>query len=632
MSEPDSEHHEDDDVQNDAVIASAFRASLIVIMLLGLPVIGFPIYLNIEKAKEKATEVEVTLPETRQSNDEAMPSLPMIDVRESSGVVFDHESGRDGEKLLPETMGSGVAVFDYNNDGHLDLLFVNSSRWSWASDGPKSTPSKLYAGDGKFHFEDVSVDAGFDFTLYGMGVAVGDYDNDGDTDVFLSAVGANRLLRNDGGTFVDVTDEAGVAGENDAWGTSCGFLDYDNDGLLDLFVCNYVSWSKEADLSQNFTLDGESRAYGPPKAFSGFYSYLYHNDGDGKFSDVSESAGIQIRNDDTGVPLGKAMGVAPVDFNGDGWIDIIVANDTVRNFLFQNNRDGTFAEVGRLSGIAFDRSTGNARGAMGIDTAQFRDDGTLAIGIGNFANEASALYMARPGKQQFIDAAMYTGFGPPTRQGLTFGLFFFDVDLDGRLDVLGANGHLEEEISKTQKTQRYAQPPQLFWNAGRDAKSELVLVPESNTGPAFYEPIVGRGAAFGDFDEDGDQDIVISVSDGSPSIFRNDQSTGNHWLRIELEGTECNRDAIGAVIELSSGDRTLTRGLMPTRSYLSQCEAGVTFGLGTETTVDRLRVTWPGGGSEIFSVDGVDQVIQLRQGEGTPEADDAGSTPTGDAS
>ncbi|MGI9472566.1 MAG: CRTAC1 family protein [Rubripirellula sp.] len=621
----DSDPHSDaeEDVQNDAVIASAFRASLIVIMLLGLPIIGFLIYLNIEKAKEQSTEVDVTLPETRQSNEQSMPSLAMTEMRDSSGIAFDHESGREGEKLLPETMGSGVAVLDYNNDGHLDLLLVNSSLWPWSEGEPQSSPCKLYAGDGSFHFTDVSEEAGFAFTSYGMGVAVGDYDNDGDTDVFLSAVGENRLLRNDGGAFVDVTGDAGVAGAKDAWGTSCGFFDFDNDGLLDLFVCNYVSWSKEADLSQNFTLDGESRAYGPPKAFSGYFSYLYHNDGNGQFSDVSEKAGIQIRNDDTNVPLGKAMGVAPVDINGDGWIDIVVANDTVRNFLFQNNRDGTFTEVGRLTGIAFDRSTGNARGAMGIDTAQFRDDGTLAIGIGNFANEASALYMARPGKKQFIDAAMYTGFGPPTRQGLTFGFFFFDVDLDGRLDVLGANGHLEEEISKTQKTQRYAQPPQLFWNAGRGAKSELVLVPEANTGPSFYQPIVGRGAVFGDFDEDGDQDIVISVSDGTPAIFRNDQATENHWLRLELEGVDCNRDAIGAVIELALGDRILTRALMPTRSYLSQCESGVTFGLGSETQVDSITVRWPGGDREIFSVDGVDEVLELRQGEGTPSGDDS---------
>jgi hypothetical protein len=608
-----SDQH-DDDVQNDAVIGNAFRASLLVFVILALPVIALLVYLNIEKAVEAPTEFEVTPPEQRQSNEQPIPSLPMVNVTVQSGIEFVHETGRYGDRLLPETMGSGVGVFDYNNDGHLDLLLVNSSRWPWDKDTQGGTPCRLYAGDGNFQFTDVSADAGIDFTLYAMGVAVGDIDNDGDSDLFLSAVGKDRLLRNDKGKFVDVTDQAGLGGADDAWGMSCGFFDYDNDGLLDLFVCNYVAWSKETDLSQNFTLDGESRAYGPPKAFSGSYSYLYHNEGDGKFTDVSEVSGIQLRNDDTGVPLGKAMGIAPVDVNNDGWIDIVVANDTVRNFLFQNNKDGTFSEVGRLCGIAFDRATGNARGAMGIDTARFRDDGTLAIGIGNFANEASALYMAKPGRNQFIDAAMYTGFGPPTRQGLTFGLFFFDVDLDGRLDVVGANGHLEEEISKTQQTQRYQQPPQLFWNAGRDAKSELVLVESANTGEAFYQPIVGRGAAYGDFDSDGDDDTVISVSNSPPVLFRNDQRTGHHWLRVRLEGTRCNRDAIGAEVTLKIGDRTLLRTLMPTKSYLSQCENVVTFGLGDSTAVDGLSVQWPGGEEETFAVEAIDQTIRLTEG------------------
>ena len=616
----DDQPEDDEDVQNDAVIASAFRASLLVIMLLCLPLIGILVYVNINKTKEVSTEVESTPPDERPANEKEIPSLVMTSMAGSSGIEFTHESGREGQKLLPETMGSGAAIFDYNGDGHLDLLLVNSSRWPWDKRGDQDSPSRLYAGDGAFQFTDVTEKAGLDFTLYGMGAAVGDYDNDGDTDIFLSAVGKNRLLKNEDGVFQDVTDAAGVGGADDTWGTSCGFFDYDNDGLLDLFVCNYVSWSKDADLSQKFTLDGESRAYGPPKAFSGSFSYLYHNDGDGSFTDVSETAGIQIRNDDTGVPLGKAMGLAPVDFNGDGWLDIVVANDTVRNFLFENQRDGTFTEVGRICGIAFDRNTGNARGAMGIDTAQFRGDGTLAIGIGNFANEASALYMSRAGKTQFIDAAMYTGLGPPTRQGLTFGLFFFDVDLDGRFDLLGANGHLEEEISKVQATQRYAQPPQLFWNAGREAKSELVLVPESATGKDFYQPVVGRGAAFGDFDEDGDQDVVISVSAGKPVLFRNDQESGNHWLRVGLEGTSSNREGIGAIVELEMGDRLQSQCVMPTRSYLSQCERAVTFGLGEQQTVDSITVTWPGGEREVFEVSAIDKTIRLQQGSGKIES------------
>ncbi len=388
VSNNSMDEDQEEDVQNDAVIASALRTSLIVLMLLGIPVIGVLIYLNVNKARQERVEVEeVTLPGLRETEEEKIPELTMTDVTAQSGIQFMHQTGRYGDKLLPETMGSGVAVFDYNNDDNLDLLFVNSSRWPWDETQAES-PSKLFAGNGDLTFRDVTEEAGLNFTMYGMGAAVGDYDNDGDRDLFLTAVGKNRLLRNDDGKFVDITEDAGVGGDDQAWSTSAAFLDYDNDGLLDLFVCNYVTWSKEADLSQMFTLDGESRAYGPPKAFAGSFSFLYHNEGDGNFKDVSATAGIQIRNDDTDVPLGKSLGVAPVDVNDDGWIDIVVANDTVRNFLFQNNQDGTFSEVGQLVGIAYDRSSGNARGAMGIDAVVYREDGTIAIGIGNFANEA----------------------------------------------------------------------------------------------------------------------------------------------------------------------------------------------------------------------------------------------------
>lgn len=628
---------DDADVVNDEVIGAAFRTSLIVLMLMGIPVIGVLLYLNWSKTPAAAVESEVALPTVRQTDLESIPSIPLAPVAaDQTGIDFVHQAGKNGDKLLPETMGSGLAIADFNSDGKLDVFFANSKRWPW-DEGESGNGSgeedrardtcRLYFGDGELHFTDHTVAAGLDVPIYAMGAAAADFDNDGDVDLFVSAVGKNRLYQNEGGTFTDITSDAGVGGEDTAWSTSCGFLDYDNDGRLDLYVCNYVDWNKQTDESQNFTLDGETRAYGPPRAFAGTFSYLYHNEGDGKFSDVSELSGVQVTNADTGGPLGKSMGLAPLDFNNDGWMDLMVANDTVQNFLFENNRDGTFREVGGLLGVAFDRATGNARGAMGIDSVRFRVDGTLAIGIGNFANEASALYMARPGRQQFIDAAMHTGFGPPSRAALTFGLFFWDADLDGRPDVLGANGHLEEEIAATQSSQSYAQPPQVFWNAGRESTSELVMVAASCVGDGFCDPIVGRGAAYGDFDGDGDQDVIITVNDAAPRVFRNDQSTDHHFLRVDVRGTRANRDGMGAVVTVESGESSWSAMVMPTKSYLSQCEKTLTFGLGDRDSVDRVTIQWPSAEGETNSQQvvldpPVDQTLTVVEAVGTRPNDE----------
>lgn len=624
-----------EDVQNDEIIGAAVRTSLIVLMLMGLPVIGGLIYLNLTRVKPETIQSELTAPTTRRVGLIKPPSIPLTEISASeSGIDFVHNAGKNGDKLLPETMGSGIAVWDQNGDGNLDLLLVNSKAWPWDLEetpnhdvvtdqvnNASDSRSRLYLGDGEFHFRDATADVGLANDIYGMGVAVGDYDNDGDSDLFLSAVGTNVLYRNDGNRLTDVTSAAGVAGREQDWSTSCGFFDYDNDGKLDLYVCNYVRWSRQEDLTQRFTLDGETRAYGPPRAFAGSFGYLYHNEGDGVFRDVSASSGIQILNKDTGVPLGKSMGVSFTDYNVDGFMDIVVSNDTVQNFLFENQRDGTFREMAAVTGIAFDRTTGNARGAMGIDSIRFRDSESLAIGIGNFANEASALYMSRAGSQQFIDAAMYTGFGPPSRSALTFGLFFWDADLDGRYDILGANGHLEEEIAATQSSQTYAQPPQMFWNAGRDAGSELMMVAEDCVGDEFCEPSVGRGAAYGDFDNDGDQDVIITNNDSRPRLFRNDQQLSHHFLRINAVGSSCNRDAIGAVVRVQAGQAEWTQTVMPTKSYLSQCERTLTFGLGDAATIDSIAVTWPGGETESFGVSEIDRTVRFVQGKSEGDSD-----------
>jgi len=521
------------------------------------------------------------------------------DITKQAGISFVHNNGAYGDKLLPETMGGGVAFFDFDNDGHQDLLFINSTWWpEHIPTGKQATTMALYRNDGKGRFTDVTAGSGLDVSFFGMGVAIGDYDGDGLADVFLTCVGGNHLFRNDGqSTFRDVTQTAGVAGAPEAWSTSAAWIDYDNDGKLDLFVCNYVRWSPELDRSASFELPQIGRAYGPPRKFQGTFPYLYRNEGDGKFRDVSAQAGVQIKDPATGLPMAKALAVAPVDADNDGWMDLVVANDTVQNFLFHNERNGTFKEIGARSGVAYD-AYGLTRGAMGIDSARFRNDDALGIAIGNFANEMNALYVAQRDSLVFADEAIKEGVGPASQKLLKFGLFFFDYDLDGRLDVLTANGHLEPEINRVDSNQQYRQPAQLFWNRGDKKGIGFEAVPAAKCSADLLKPIVGRGSAFADIDNDGDLDVVLTQIAGPPLLLRNDQPRGSHWLRLKLIGAKNNRDAIGAWIKVRVGGHTLSRQVMPTRSYLSQSELPVTFGLGKAEKVDSVEITWPGGAKQ----------------------------------
>ncbi|MFN8061836.1 MAG: CRTAC1 family protein [Vicinamibacterales bacterium] len=585
--------------RDDAVIGRAARWSLLSLAAVGAAVGGLVWMVGRSSTPSLTAVPTVEAPRVVHDGRASAPPVPFVDVTAEAGLRFARESGAEGEKLLPETMGSGCAFLDVDNDGDQDLLLVNSTRWPWSTrPPPPSRPTlALYRNDGRGHFVDATREAGLAIELYGMGVAVGDYDNDGWVDLFVTGLGASRLLRNGHGKFIDVTREAGVAGKPDDWSTSAAFVDVDRDGDLDLFVANYVKWSREIDFEQGFQLAGLGRAYGPPRSFEGRQPYLYRNDGHGRFQDVAEESGLHVRNAATGVAVGKSLGVAPVDVDRDGWIDLIVANDTVPNFVFRNRGQGRFEEIGAATGLAFDNA-GNARGAMGIDTGDFRGDGTLGVAIGNFANEMTALYVSQSEPTQFVDEANAAGLGAVSRTALTFGVLFFDYDLDGRLDLVAANGHLEEDIAKVQERQTYAQSPQLYWNRGGDGP-DFEPVPGGVVGEGFATPMVGRGSAYADIDGDGDLDLILTQVSGPPRLLRNDQALGHAHLRMKLVGAADNRDAIGAWVEATVGTRTLRRQVMPARGYLSQSELPVTIGLGEATRVDRLRIVWPNGAEQV---------------------------------
>jgi len=595
--------------RGEAAIRKAFRRSLLVIALL---LVASALIYQFTRQPEQppaVTEARIEAPSAVTETAAAQP--PMVhftDISEDAGIHFNHVNGAYGERLMPETIGSGAAFLDYDNDGDQDLFLVNFRHWP---DHPgDNTPTQaLYRNDGSGHFEDVSRESGVDIEEYGMGVAVGDYDADGWVDLFLSSLKKNRLFRNQQGQFREVTDQAGVGGRQDLWSTGAAFIDYDRDGDLDLFVTNYVNWTRKSDLEIDFRLAGLGRAYGAPNHFTGTDNYLYRNDGNGRFSDVSRSAGIQVHDPVSGLPVGKGLGIIALDYDRDGWLDLAVANDTARNFLFRNQGDGSFEELGGFEGVAYDRK-GKATGGMGIDAAHYRNDRDIGIVIGNFANEMSSLFVTVDGKPPFADEAVTEGLGPASRLALTFGVLFLDYDLDGHLDLLQANGNLEHEINMVHASQHYAQPAQLFWNCGENCPAHFVPVKDPGD---LSRPMVGRAAAYADIDNDGDLDILISQNGRRAMLFRNDQQLGHHWLRIRLVGKAPNRNAIGARVELTAGGMTQTRDVMPARSFLSQMELPLTFGLGQHDRIDTLRINWPDGSSQSLTAVKIDTTTTIIQ-------------------
>jgi enediyne biosynthesis protein E4 len=509
--------------------------------------------------------------------------LRLVDVTSAAGIQFRHNSGAYGGKLLPETLGAGCAFFDYDADGWQDILLVNGM--DWPGHQRQRSNLRLYRNNRNGTFTDVTRSAGLDIELYGMGVAVGDWNNDGFPDLLITCVGQNRLFRNTGkGTFVDVTRASGLAPRTGC-STSALWFDFDRDGLLDLFVCNYVRWSADHDVF--CSVDGKQKSYCTPEAYRGDTCWLFRNRGDGTFEDVTAASGIFDTSS-------KSLGVAMLDHDSDGWLDLFVANDTQPNKLYRNMRNGTFKEMGVEAGVAFS-AEGKARAGMGVDAGYLNNSTSPSLAVTNFDNEMIALYrMSGPGA--FEDTATPAGLGAPSRNTLGFGCLFADYDLDGTLDLLVANGHIDDTVRNIRGHVGYAQAPHLFLNGAKNTFVDAAAA----AGEGFVAPKVGRGLAVGDFDRDGDLDVLMTTNGGPAFLFRNDQLAGNRAIRLRLVGTKSNRDAIGAIVRVFHDGVFQSRMVKSGSSYLSQSELPVTFGVGRRDRVDRMVIAWPSGKVEEF--------------------------------
>ncbi len=592
---------------DDAVIGRALRISLVGVVTLGA--VGAAVWLLWPAPQVKPAVPPATVTGPAKVNAPVAPaalSAPFTRMEEGTGVDMVRTDGADGRKLLPETMGGGVAIADFNQDGLLDLAFADGAAWS---DAPAGTPAghgiQIYLNEGGWKFHPLHDPALAQPRQY-MGLTAADVDGDGRTDLLVTSVGALRLLRNvpgpDGApTFQDITAQAGLAGD-DGWSTSAGFADLDKDGDLDLVVLHYVKWSPEIDAKVDYRLAGVGRAYGPPTGFPGAQLRVYEQVAPMQFKDATEARGLVVNAPGTTTPAGKALGLLVADLDNDGDLDLAVANDRVRKFLYRNDGAGHFEECGMDCGFAFDRN-GAVTGAMGIDLAYLRADGAPFVAVGNFANEPTGLYSAPAGTLRFADDAIVEGISASTRPFLTFGLLMADFNLDGRPDMVQANGHIEDQIARAQEHQSYLQRTQYFAGQGKAGKTgALAEVPAAATG-ALAQPLVGRGAAWGDLDNDGDLDLVVAQAKGPPALFRNDVQHTQDWVGIELQqpGT-ANVQALGARVEAPGPDGPQWQVIMPVRSYLSSVPPQAWFGVPAGTGPVEITVTWPDGTREKHSV------------------------------
>lgn len=534
-------------------------------------------------------------------------------ITQSAGIRFTHNNGAFGKKYLPETLGPGCAFIDYDDDGFPDILLINGTDFPGHPVHGQTT-LKLYHNNRNGTFTDVTAKAGLAVSFYNMGVAIGDYDNDGFDDIFISALGQSHLFHNNrNGTFTDVTKAAGLWGVNE-FSTSAAWVDYDNDGKLDLIVGNYVQWTAEGDLF--CTLDGTHKSYCTPESYKGASVRVWHNLGAGKFEDATRKSGLYD-------PTSKTLGIAVLDANGDGWPDLVLANDTQPNKLYVNNRNGTFIERGVTSGIAFSED-GVARAGMGVDAADYDHSGHASIVITNFSNQMISLYH-NEGNGLFVDEAPRSEIGRDSLLTLGFGCFFFDYDNDGWPDLFVADGHLDSDIERIQKRITYKQPPHLFHNlSGGKFRDEA-----SAAGADFATPRVMRGAAYADIDNDGRLDLLITTNVGPALLYHNEGaietmrsgsspgasvSPANHSVRVKLQGTRSNRDGIGATVMLSSANGKQAQMMRSGSSYLSQSELVLTFGLGPKPAPSSLDVRWPSGQIDKFSGVAADQTITIMEG------------------
>lgn len=533
----------------------------------------------------------------------ASPGFRLVDVTTNAGIHFQHNSGAFGGKLLPETLGSGCAFLDYDRDGWQDIILINGM--DWPGHKQRRSTLRLYHNNRNGTFTDVTTRAGLDIEMYGMGVAVGDYDNDGFSDILVTCVGQNRLFRNTGkGSFIDVTNRSGL-GKRQAFSTSALWFDYDRDGLLDLFVCNYVKWSPERDVF--CSLDGKHKSYCTPEAYRGETCWLFHNRGDGTFEDVTASSGIFDSSS-------KSLGVAMLDENADGWPDLLVANDTQPNKLYRNQRNGTFKDAAVEVGLAFS-SEGKARAGMGVDVGDFMNSGSPGVAITNFDNEMIGLYEFS-GKT-YEDVAAQAGVGMASKNSLGFGCAFLDANLDGWLDLGVANGHIDETVRNIRGNVGYAQPAMLFLNNGRGKFHDVA----AEIGGGFDQPKVGRGFAYGDFDRDGDLDLLLTTNNGPAYLYRNDQLSGNRSIRFRLIGTKSNRDGIGATVRITSSGLSQAKMVKSGSSYLSQSELPLTFGLEKRDHVERVVIAWPSGRTEEFTNLAAGRCYDCTEGKGSSPQD-----------